>query len=74
MDRNIDDLNNEFIRLNDAGLLTDQAKRKEKGDYHIRNGLTKEPCFKKIDCTKMLPPITLLDLQSKAYGKYGLHY
>ena len=57
MDRSQEELNNEFTRLNDAGLLTDAAKRKEKGNYHFRNGLTKEPCFKKIDCTKMLPPL-----------------
>ena len=57
MDRNIMQLNNDFIRFNDAGLLTEAAKRKEKGNYHIRNGLTKKPCFKKLDFTKMLPPL-----------------
>ena len=57
MNRNIEELNDEFTRMNDAGLFTDTAKRKEKGDYHIRNGLTKKPGFKKIDCTKMLPPL-----------------
>ena len=59
MDRNIEQINREFERLSEAGLLTEKAKRKEKGDYTIRYGLTKKPCFKKLDCTKMLPPLHL---------------
>ena len=57
MDRNIEQINRDFERLSAAGLLTEKAKRKEKGDYHIRYGITKKPCFKKLDATKMLPPL-----------------
>ena len=57
MDRNIDQINSEFERLQESGLLEASAKRKEKGDYTIRYGITKKPCFKRIDCTKMLPPL-----------------
>ena len=74
MDRDISHINSEFTRLNDAGLLTEAAKRKEKGKgkYHIRNGLTKKPCFKTIDCTKMLPPLhywicSLKHMENMAY-------
>ena len=57
MDRNIDQINCEYQRLEDAGLLSEKAKQKEKGNYKIRYGITKKPCFKRIDCTKMLPPL-----------------
>ena len=54
MDRDIREINSEFIRLNEAELLTPQAKRKEKGDYTVRYGITKDACFKEIDATKSL--------------------
>ena len=59
MDRNVDQLNSEFERLDSAGLLTARARAKQsrEKDYHTRNGITKEPIFKKIDLTKMLPPL-----------------
>ena len=57
MNRNIRDINSEFIRLHLAGLLTEKEKRKEKGDYTVRYGITKEACFKEIDATKFLPPL-----------------
>ena len=57
MDRSIQQINCEFEKLHDAGLLTEKEKRKERGNYKIRFGITKKPCFKKIDCTKMLPPL-----------------
>ena len=57
MNRNIQQTNVDFERLRDAGLLEDTQKRKEKGNYKIRYGITKKPCFKRIDCTKMLPPL-----------------
>ena len=62
MDRNIQQLNCDWLRLELAGLLTDKARAKQsrQKDYHTRNGITKEPCFKCIDCTKMLPPLHLL--------------
>ena len=51
MDRNVDQLNSEFERLDSAGLLTAKARAKQsrEKDYHARNGITKEPIFKKID-------------------------
>ena len=59
MDRNVDQLNSEYVRLDSAGLLTAKARAKQsrEKDYHTRNGLTKEPIFKKIDLTKFLPPL-----------------
>ena len=59
MDRNIEQLNNDFERLESAGLLTAKARAKQskEKDYHTRNGLTKKPIFKKIDLTKVLPPL-----------------
>ena len=57
LDRNIQNINSEFVRLHVAGLLTEKEKRKEKGNYKIRFGITKKPAFKCIDCTKMLPPL-----------------
>ena len=57
MDRSIEQINRDFIRLSEAGLLCDKAKQKEKGNYKIRYGITKKPCFKKIDCTKIMPPL-----------------
>ena len=57
MNRNIQEINSEFERLNEAGLLEEKEKRKEKGNYKVRYGITKKPCFKRIDCTKMLPPL-----------------
>ena len=59
MDRNQEQINRDFRRLSRAGLLTEKAKRKEKGNYKIRYGITKKACFKKLDCTKMLPPLHL---------------
>ena len=62
MDRDIDHLNSEYIRLENAGLLTDKARAKQsrQKDYHTRNGITKKPAFKRIDLTKMLPPLHYL--------------
>ena len=61
MDRDIEQLNSDYIRLENAGLLTDKARAKQsrQKDYHTRNGLTKKPAFKskKFDLTKMLPPL-----------------
>ena len=61
MDRSVDQLNSEYDRLESAGLLTDKARAKQsrEKDYHTRNGITKKPIFKKIDLTKMLPPLHL---------------
>ena len=59
MDRNIIDLNSEFIRLENDGKLTEKARAKQsrEKDYHTRNGITKKPAFKVIDLTKMMPPL-----------------
>ena len=59
MDRNIEELNSEFIRLENEGLLTASARAKQsrEKDYHTRNGITKKPAFKVIDLTKMMPPL-----------------
>ena len=72
MERNIHDINREFSKLNASGMLEEKEKRKEKGDYTIRYGITKKPCFKKIDCTKMLPPLhywicSLKNMENFAY-------
>ena len=84
MDRNIEQLNSDYIRLESAGELTLKARAKQSRnkDYHTRNGITKKPAFKKFDLTKMLPPlhfeICALDhMESFAYnintpiGKYS---
>ena len=73
MDRNVNDINSEFIRLNDAGLLTDKAKQKEKGDYTVRYGITKEPLFKKIDATKMMPPLHYWITQLNHIESFAYH-
>ena len=73
MDRDIEEINSEFQRLENAGMLTAAAKRKEKGDYHIRNGITKEPCFKKIDCTKFLPPLHFWICSLDHMESFGYH-
>ena len=72
MDRNIEQLNSEFIRLNDAGLLTDKARAKQcrQKDYHTRNGITKEPVFKKLDATKMLPPLHYMLCSLRHIGRF----
>ena len=59
MNRNIQELNSEFIRLENAGLLTKSARAKQsrEKDYHTRNGITKKPAFNVIDLTKMMPPL-----------------
>ena len=73
MNRDIQQLNSEFTRLENEGLLTAQAKRKEKGDYHIRNGITKKPLFNIIDCTKMLPPLHLWICALDHMENFGYH-
>ena len=74
MDRNIEQLHSEYIRLKNEGLLTAKARAKQsrEKDYHTRNGITKEPAFKKFDLTKMLPPLhyqicSLNHMESFAY-------
>ena len=73
MDRDIREINSEFIRLNEAELLTPQAKRKEKGDYTVRYGITKEPCFKQIDATKMMPPLHYWITQLDHIEQFAYH-
>ena len=71
MDRSVEKLNSDYIRLNNEGLLTAKARAKQsrEKDYHTRNGLTKEPIFKSIDCTKMLPPLHYLICSLNHIGK-----
>ena len=59
MNRNIKEINSDYIRLENAGLLTDQARQKQsrRKDYHTRNGITKKAAFNVIDLTKMMPPL-----------------
>ena len=71
MDRSIQQENLNYVRLNEAGLLSDKARAKQsrEKDYHTRNGLTKEPAFKIIDCTKMMPPLHYLICSLNHIGK-----
>ena len=56
MNRDIKHTNREYVRLRDSGKLYDKkGKLKKQKNYHDnnRNGITKEPCFKVLDATKV---------------------